>query len=90
MLDQLNNEIQECNTTYVPILQQLMSPFIKLKHWRIIQQTLYPSHRGEQWVLSPDSITLKDLIDAHILSHLGLVKEVTQMAEVEFEEEQTL
>lgn len=37
ILDQLGKEMQECNTRYLPILTQLTSPFIKHKHWKVLQ-----------------------------------------------------
>lgn len=40
--------------------------------------------------MSPENTSLSDLIDARILSHLSLIKDIISMAQVEFEEEQTL
>lgn len=50
---------------------------------------LYPT-TIEQLIMSPDSTSLSDLIEANIFSHLTVIKEIINMALTENEEEQTL
>jgi hypothetical protein len=44
----------------------------------------------EQLILSSETTSLRDLIEAKIFNHLTVVKEITSMAMIEYEEEQTL
>lgn len=79
--------MQETSQIHFPILQELINPYIKSKHWKLLQNALYPDYLTEQNILSLENTSLQDLLQAHILSHLPLLHEITSSAQAEFEEE---
>ena len=63
---------------------------MKPKHWKILQNELYPNYLNDKVIISPEISSLHDLMQAEIMSHLAVIKEIGSHAQLEFEEEQTL
>lgn len=71
-------------------MQELMNPYIKPKHWKQLQNLLYPEQVQEATILASEYTCLSDLLQRDIMQHIDVIKGISSAAQVEYEEEQAL